>query len=45
MVLMDDSLSKLFNDGIISRDSMIEYAIDPKTMAESSASIPKQPNI
>ena len=45
MILMDDSLSKLFNDGIISRDSMVEYAIDSKAMNESSASIPKQPNI
>ena len=27
MILMDDSLTKLFNDGIISRDNLIEYAV------------------
>ena len=42
---MDDSLTKLFNDGLISKDNMIEYAIDPKAMIQSSGSIPKQPNI
>ena len=45
MILMDDSLTKLFNDGVISRDIMIEYAIDSKAMTESSGSMPKQPNI
>ena len=45
MILMDDSLKKLFNDGIISQDSMIEYAIEPKSMNQSSGCIPKQPNI
>jgi len=45
MVLMDDSLKQLFNDGIISQDNMIEYAIDPKSMVQSSSSMPKQPNI
>ena len=45
MILMDDSLKKLFNDGVISQDNMIEYAIEPKSMTQSSGSIPKQPNI
>ena len=45
MILMDDSLKKLFNDGIISRDNMIEYAIDSKSMVQSSGSAPQQPNI
>ena len=45
MILMDDSLRKLFNDGKISKDNMIEYAIDSKAMIESAGSIPKQPNI
>ena len=45
MILMDDSLKKLFNDGIISQDNMIEYAIDAKSMTQSSGSVPKQPNI
>ncbi len=44
MVLMDDSLKKLFNDGIISQENMLEYAIESKSM-QSSGSIPKQPNI
>ena len=41
---MDDSLKKLFNDGIISQENMLEYAIESKSM-QSSSSIPKQPNI
>ncbi len=45
MILMDDSLTKLFNDGIISRENLIEYAIDSKGMTESFGSMPKQPNI
>ena len=42
---MDDSLKKLFEEGIISQDNMLEYAIEPKSMNQSSGSIPKQPNI
>ena len=45
MILMDDSLKKLFNDGVISQDNMIEYAIDSKSMTQASSSVPKQPNI
>ena len=45
MIQMDDSLTKLYNEGVISKDNMIEYAIDSKAMIQSSSSIPKQPNI
>ena len=45
MILMDDSLMKLFNDGIISKENLIEYSIDSKTVTQSVGSIPKQPNI
>jgi len=45
MVLMGDSLKQLFNDGIISQDNMIKYSMDPKSMVQSSSSMPKQPNI
>ena len=38
-------IDELFNEGIISKDNMIEYAIDSKAMIQSSSSIPKQPNI
>ena len=44
MILMDDSLKKLFDNGIISQENMFEYAIESKSM-QSSGSIPKQPNI
>tara|TARA_B100001250_G_C19783690_1_gene783078 strand:+ start:716 stop:1789 length:1074 start_codon:yes stop_codon:yes gene_type:complete len=45
MTLMDDTLMKLFKDGTISQEHMIEYAIDPTAMENSVGSIPKQPNI
>ena len=45
MVLMDDSLLKLYQKGIISSDNLLRHAINPLQIEEKMSSIRKQPNI
>tara|TARA_B100000902_G_C26655739_1_gene595941 strand:- start:188 stop:580 length:393 start_codon:yes stop_codon:yes gene_type:complete len=45
MILMDDSLIKLYQKGIISDSNLIRHAINPTQIEENISTVRKQPNI